>query len=236
MNIRYGDSTAGACAALAAIAALHYREATGEGQFVDVSAVEALSSMVGDSLLAYALTGEVPRSDGNADPDMAPHGAYPCRDAEWISIAVANDDEWRALCAVLPAPELAADPRFATQPERLGNRHALDEELGACTRPHGSAELAERLRAAGVPAFRSASSLDLVSDAYLWGRGGYRMVSDHRHGTRPIIGPSWRITPDEAAIATGAPLLGEHNDYVYRDILGLSAETLDEFIARKIVE
>ena len=61
------------------------------------------------------------------------------------------------------------------------------------------------------------------------------MVTDHRNGSRPIIGPSWRITPDPAAIERGAPLLGEHNDYVYREILGLPKEQLDDLIARKIV-
>ncbi|MDE2302861.1 MAG: CoA transferase [Sphingomonadales bacterium] len=234
MNIRYGDSTAGAAAALAAIAALHHREATGEGQFVDVSAVEALSAMVGDSLTAFALTGEVPRAMGNADPDMAPHGAYRCRGEEWISIAVADDGEFAGLCAVLPT--LADDPRFATHASRLAHRTALDAALDEATRAHGSAELAEMLRGKGVPAFRSMSSLDLAGDGFLWESGGFRMVSDHRHGTRPIIGPSWRMSPDEARIERGAPLLGEDNTYVYRGILGLGQAELDELIARKIVD
>ena len=62
------------------------------------------------------------------------------------------------------------------------------------------------------------------------------MVSDHRRGTRPMIGPAWRMTPDAARIETGAPLLGEHNDYVYREILGLQPEQLDDLIARKVIE
>ena len=115
MNIRYGDSTAGAYAALACVAALHHRERTGEGQFIDLSAVEAMTMLVGDSLFAYAVTGDVPRADGNFHPEMCPHGAYPCRDGEWISIAVDGEEEWRALCRVLGADVLAVDPalRFA---------------------------------------------------------------------------------------------------------------------------
>jgi crotonobetainyl-CoA:carnitine CoA-transferase CaiB-like acyl-CoA transferase len=80
------------------------------------------------------------------------------------------------------------------------------------------------------------SSIDLCSDDYLWGRNAYRMVSDHRSGSRPIIGPSWRITPDGPKVERGAPLLGEHNAYVYREILGLPQERLDDLIARKIVD
>jgi crotonobetainyl-CoA:carnitine CoA-transferase CaiB-like acyl-CoA transferase len=236
MNIRYGDSTAGACAALAAIAALHHRERTGEGQFIDLSAVETMTSLVGDSLFAYSVTGEVPQSDGNFHPEMCPHGAYPCADGEWLSIAVANDEEWQALCRVLGAEALAGDPRFASLRDRLENRHALDGILAELTGSQNAVTLGENLRNAGIPAFRSASSLDLCGDDYLWSRGSFRMVSDHKSGTRPIIGPSWRMTPDEARIERGAPLLGEHNDYVYREILGLTAEQVDNLTLRKVID
>lgn len=232
MNIRYGDSTAGACAALACLAALHHRERTGEGQFIDLSAVETMTSLVGDSLYAWSVTGEVPAADGNFHPEMCPHGAYPCADGEWLSIAVAEDAEWQALCAVIGADAA----RYPTLADRLAERHALDAELGALTIGHNALELAEKLRASGVPAFRSASSLDLCSDDHLWASGGYRMVSDHKNGSRPIIGPSWRMTPDEAAIERGAPLLGEHNDYVYREVLGLPQDRMDDLIARKVID
>ena len=242
MNIRYGDSTAGASAALACIAALHHRERTGEGQFIDVSAVEAMTALVGDSLFAYALTGEVPHADGNFHPEMCPHGAYRCANGEWISIAVADDDEWRGLSEVLlaaapaQAAALAGDPRFATLAMRLANRHALDAEIGALTRLHVAADLADALRQAGVPATKSNSSLDLCADEFLWAREAYRMVSDHRRGTRPIIGPSWRMAPNAAKVERGAPLLGQDNEYVYCEILGLTRGELDDLIARKVVD
>jgi crotonobetainyl-CoA:carnitine CoA-transferase CaiB-like acyl-CoA transferase len=236
MNIRYGDSTAGASAALAAIAALHHRERTGEGQFVDLSAVEAMTSLVGDSLFAYSVTGEVPQSDGNYHPEMAPHGAYPCTGTDWISIAVADDDEWRALCSALAADGLAANPDYATTQLRIANRLALDAQLAECTRNQDAVELADRLRKAGVPAFKSMSSIDLCSDEYLWNRQGFRMVDHPHNGPRPIIGPSWRMEPDMAKVERGAPVLGEHNDYVYREVLGLSQERLDDLIARKVID
>lgn len=236
MNIRYGDSTAGALAALACVAALHHRESTGEGQFIDLSAVEAMTSLVGDSLFAASVTGDVPKADGNYHPEMAPHGFYPCGENGWTSIAAANQTEWRALCGALEAPALATDTRFKTLADRLTNRAALDAELSALTRPHDAPDLAERLRNAGVPAFKTMSSLDLCSDGFLWGRGAFRMVSDHRSGTRPIIGPSWRISPDGPQIGRGAPLLGEHNGYVYRELLGLSESEMDNLIARKVID
>jgi len=236
MNIRYGDSTSGACAALACIAALHHRERTGEGQFIDLSAVESMTSLVGDSLFAYSVTGQVPQSDGNFHPEICPHGAYPCQMTGWVSIAAATEEHWQALCRVLAADDLAADPRFATLALRLENRRALDAEIAELTAHQDAADLADQLRQAGVPAFKSMSSIDLCSDDYLWGRQAYRMVTDHRSGSRPIIGPSWRISPDGPNVARGAPLLGEHNDYVYRELLGLPQEQLDDLIARKVVD
>ncbi|MFT3966608.1 MAG: CaiB/BaiF CoA-transferase family protein [Sphingobium sp.] len=236
MNIRYGDSTAGACAALAVLAALHHRERTGEGQYIDLSAVETMTSLIGDSLFAWSVTGEVPVADGNFHPDLAPHGAYPCADGGWISIAVDGDAEWRALAETLGDASLAKVTGFATHSDRIANRAALDAALAERTRGQDAGALAERLRQAGVPAFRSQSSLDLCADDYLWAREGYRMVSDHRTGSRPIIGPSWRMTPDAAKVERGAPLLGEHNDYVYRELLGLSEAELADLIARKVVD
>jgi len=236
MNMRHGDSTAGACAALACIAALHHRERTGEGQFIDLSAVETMTSLVGDSLFAYAVTGEVPEPDGNFHPEMCPHAAYPCTGVDWIAIPVADEAQWRALCDVLGQDALADDPRFATLADRLAHRHELDALIAAATRAEDAAALADRLRHAGVPAFKSMNSIDLCGDGFLWGRNGFRMVSDHKNGTRPIIGPSWRITPEGPDVQRGAPLLGEHNDYVYREILGLPQERLDDLIARKVVD
>ncbi|CAN7202799.1 CoA transferase [Phenylobacterium sp. LjRoot225] len=235
-NIRYGDTTMGAAAAFAAIAALMHREKTGEGQFVDVSAVECVSSMVGDSLFEYSLTGQSPRADGNRHADMAPHGCYPCAGEDWISLAVASDDEWRALCATLGDAGLAGDARFAALAGRQANLAALDARLAELTAPQDAAELAERLRSAGVGAFKSLNSLDLVSDEALWRREFFRLVSDHKNGSRPVLGAPWRMSRTQATITRGAPKLGEHNAYVYGEILGMPQDKLDQLIAAKVVD
>ncbi len=236
MNIRYGDATVGAAAAFAAIAALHHREHTGEGQFVDVSAVETMSTLIGDSLFAFNLTGESPQPDGNFHPDLAPHGAYPCQSNGWIAIACGSNGEFHALAAELSGTGLAEDPRFATRDARVANRQSLDDILSKLTLTHDANELGKRLRAAGVAAYPSASSLALVSDDLLWERQAYRMVRNGNGETRPVVGPSWRMAPDEAAIERGAPLLGEHNDYVYRELLGLSQEEMEGLVGRGVVD
>jgi crotonobetainyl-CoA:carnitine CoA-transferase CaiB-like acyl-CoA transferase len=191
-SMRYGDSTVGAAAAFAAIAALMHRDLTGQGQFVDVSAVEVLTSMIGDSVLRQTMTGERLGPDDNQNPDMSPHGCYPCAGGDWITIAVADDAERVALR------------------ETLG-----DGDLADLTLPHDAAELAQRLRGAGVAATKCATSLDVIADQSLWARGAYLFVSDHVEGRRPVLGPSWRMANNPARIQRGAPDLGEHNDYVF---------------------
>ncbi|OBF94540.1 CoA-transferase [Mycobacterium sp. 852002-51152_SCH6134967] len=221
-SMRYGDSTVGAAAALAAVAALLHRERTRQGQFVDVSAVEVLSSMVADCLFEQNLTDRLLGPDGNRHPDMAPHGCYPCVGADWIAVAVTDDDAWHRLCEVLGADELAA--RYPTMAARQRDAEVLDAHLIALTRGHEAGGLAERLRCAGVPATRSATATEVIGDELLWDRGTYRFVSDRVEGQRPVLGPSWLMTRP-AHIERGAPNLGEHNDYVLGDILGQEVRT-----------
>jgi crotonobetainyl-CoA:carnitine CoA-transferase CaiB-like acyl-CoA transferase len=219
-SMRYGDSTVGAAAAYAAVVALLHRELSGAGQFVDVSAVETLSSMIGDCLLEQSLTGRPLGPSGNTHPDMCPHGCYPCADGTWIAVAVATDAEWRRLCEALGAAALADQPRYATGDARHRHAEALDADLERLTRGHDAERLAERLRAAGVPAAKSATSVDVIADQRLWDRELYRFVTDHREGQRPVLGPSWRMARRPARIARGAPDLGEDTDYVLHEILG----------------
>ncbi|OBF67951.1 CoA-transferase [Mycobacterium sp. 852002-51971_SCH5477799-a] len=219
-SMRYGDSTVGAAAAYAAVVALLHRELSGAGQFVDVSAVETLSSMIGDCLLEQALTGRPLGPSGNGHPDMCPHGCYPCADGAWITVAVADDAEWRGLCETLGAATLADEPRYATDAARHRHAEALDADLARLTRARDAGRLAERLRAAGVPAAKSATSVDVLADQRLWDRELYRFVTDHREGQRPVLGPSWRMVRRPARIERGAPDLGEHTDYVLHELLG----------------
>jgi crotonobetainyl-CoA:carnitine CoA-transferase CaiB-like acyl-CoA transferase len=222
-SMRYGDSTVGAAAAFAAVAALLHRDLTGEGQFVDVSAVETLSSMIGDCLLAQEIIGTPLLPDGNRHADMAPHNCYPCTGGDWISIAVADDSQWRQLCHVLDAGALIDDERYTTLADRLTHTEQLDLDLAGVTRRHDARELAGRLQAAGVSAAKSATTLDIISDPLLWERGLYRFVSDHREGQRPVLAAPWRMSVAPAEITRGAPDLGEHDDYVLNEILGSRA-------------
>ncbi len=233
LNQRYGDSSYGTAAAYAAVVALHHRRLTGKGQFIDVSAVESLAAMLGDCFMDYFVTGEVPARPGTRHPELVPHGLYPCADEEWISIAIQSDEEWRALCEAMEQPSLAA--RYADASARRLNVLALDAELAAWTRSRGARELAGELQRRGVAAFKSLNSIDLVSDETLWQREFYSHVTDHKERSIPIVGAPWRMSATAHSIGRAAPNLGEQNDYVLGELLGLSAEERQRLVAEKVI-
>ena len=233
LNQRYGDSSYGTAAAYAAVVALLHRRRTGEGQFVDVSAVESLTAMLGDSFMEYFVTGQVPERQGARHPEMAPHGLYPCADEEWISIAVQADEEWRALCEVMNEPRLAA--RYPDLRSRRAHMRELDENLAAWTRTRSARQLSEELQRRGVAAFKSLNSIDLVSDETLWLREFYSHVTDRAQRSIPIVGAPWRMSITPPSMGRAAPHLGEQNDYVLGELLGLSAEQRQRLAAQKVI-
>ena len=220
MNVRYADSTFGTAAAFATVAALYHRKRTGEGQFIDVSAVETMTSMIGDALMKTTLNGEIQACDGNRHTEMAPHGVYPCQNDEWLALAV-NDEQWPAFCRAIGQPELAEDPRFATRQDRKANEVELEDIVSQWSQKLDATAAAATLQSAGIAACKSFASVDLISDHHLWGREFYPEVSTSDGDSRPIVGPGWKMSRS-AEISTGAPRLGEHNAYVFGEVLGLS--------------
>jgi crotonobetainyl-CoA:carnitine CoA-transferase CaiB-like acyl-CoA transferase len=235
LNIRYGDSTFGTCAAFAALVALNHRRRTGQGQYIDVSAVESIASMLGDVFVDHAITGIVPSRDGNRHAELAPHGCYPCAEHDWISIAVRTDSEWRALCAHMTQPALAQDPRFNGLRARQLHAVELDRLLETWTRTQDARELSAALRARGVAAFKSLNSVDLVADEQLWRHGFYQTVTDSAGQSSTTTGAPWRLSLTPAGVSRAAPRLGEHNDYVLGELLGLSASERERLRDEKIV-
>jgi crotonobetainyl-CoA:carnitine CoA-transferase CaiB-like acyl-CoA transferase len=145
------DIGTGVWAALGVLAALYERERTGTGRTLELSLYETALSLLAYQLVGYLGTGFVPGREGSAFPQIAPYQAFPTRDGELMVVA-ANDRLFGALCGVLGLPELAGDPRFRTNPDRVANRVELLALLEARTRERESAELLEALVAAGVPA------------------------------------------------------------------------------------
>jgi benzylsuccinate CoA-transferase BbsF subunit len=213
-------------AAFAIIAALYHRAETGEGQFIDFSQAEGVSSLLGEVLLDYEMNGRSPGRMGNADPLIAPHNAYPCWGIDrWVAIAVETDEEFRALAEVIGRPELADDPRFADAPSRKRNEAELDAIISEWTRSCDRDLAARMLWEAGVPAAPTRKGEDLFYDVHLRARGAFVEIDHPEVGHRELVGLPWKMSDFEPAVRY-APLLGEHNRQVFGGLLGMDEQEI----------
>jgi benzylsuccinate CoA-transferase BbsF subunit len=229
------DLRVGTTSAFAILAALYHRARTGQGQYIDLSSTEAISAMIGDTFLEHAMNSRSPGRAANRDRSMAPHNCYPCAgDDTWVTIAVATDDEWRALCAVIADPRLE-DERFADGYGRWLNQDELDQIIGQWTASRSPQEITETLQAAGVAAMPAHDGHSLVEDPQLRERGLMQWVEHPLSGKRLMAGPPWRFSKTPASIRQPAPLLGQHNHYVLNELLGMSEEEIQRLVDEEVV-
>lgn len=230
------DLRVGTAAAFAVLAALAHRQRTGEGQDIDLSSTEVMSAMMGHVFLDHQLTGRLPERLGNRDECMAPHGCYRCRGegewGEWVTIAVESADEWAALRSLLADPELDG-PDFATADARKGSEDRLDERIERWTRTRKVDEVVATLQAAGVAAARLHNGASLAKDPHVRARGVFVTVEHPLVGKLEVVRPPWRM--QGVGVAGPAPLLGQHNDRVLRQMLGLDAAEIERLAEAEIV-
>ena len=229
-EIPYVDYTAGEHTVFAVMTALMHRLRTGEGQFIDVSQAQAASSTIPEALLDYSANGRLPTRTGNADSQMSPHGCYPCRGNDrWIVIAVATDEEWRALCHTLDRQDWFDDPRLLDALGRLENRPVLDELVAGATAAWDAHQLMHALQSNGVAAGAVLDSKDLLFDPHLRERGFYEVVRHHPSTGMPPLpyaGRPWQFSKTPAVKPKAGPIIGEHNTYVLSELLGMTIEEL----------
>ena len=236
LQAAWSDTVAALCAALGVVAALRHRNRTGCGQYVEAAHLEGTAALLGVPMLQYQMTGNVPTPLGNDDPDFAPHNNYPCAGEDaWVSIAVGADAEWRALVDVLGREELNTDPRFSDSASRWRNRRALDVIVAEWTRSRTPEEATHLLQSAGVAAMPVMNIADQFADPHLNARDTYVEI-DHPHvGAEMLYGVPWRFSDTPGSVRTPAPLLGQHNDYVLSEVLGLDTDRIGELVDKQVV-
>ena len=235
----YTDFLATWTALVSVMAALLHRAKTGRGTWVDLAMYQNGAAFVGEGLLAYSLNGERVRRMGNRHPAMAPHGCYPCTgEDQWVTIAVRDDEDWRAFCGAIGAPELAGDARYATARGRLEGQDALDIIVAEWTGQRTSYQVMEILQGAGVPAGSVLTAGQALADPHFHQRGFFEKAT-HPTGTgletKEYIGRGWKFSGSRAVIGGPAPLLGEANDYALRSLLGLSAERVEALAEQEVI-
>lgn len=230
----YMDHTGAYYMAMAILLALLHRRRTGEGQWVDLSCTEAGLTLHGPALLDYAVNGRPmrrpgrPHSNRSEWPPMAPHGIYPSRGEDrWVAIACRDDRDWKALAGEIGDP-WAAEEDLRRLERRLARQDELDERLGAWTRAREDREVAAALQRAGVPAAavaRPEERIDHCPNTRAWGL--WPTVRHAKMGEVRVDGLPVHLSRTDWRIERGAPCLGEHNERVYGELLGLSREEIE---------
>jgi benzylsuccinate CoA-transferase BbsF subunit len=231
-----GDPNAAIHGALAMLAALYHHERTGEGQFIELSQIEAITHLQGEAASEYSLNGRVMGPQGNQHRRMAPHGIYPCSGQDqWVSIAVDSETTWRNLCELMGKAGLADDERFLSAELRLRHRAVLDDVVSKWTRQYSKYELTTRLQAAGVAAAPVLSRQEKFSDPQLKARHDFVKVVHPVLGEESLDANPWRLSATPPEVFRPAPLVGEHNEYVYGELLNMSSAEISRLKQEEII-
>ncbi|HJN52560.1 MAG TPA: CoA transferase [Pseudomonadales bacterium] len=221
--------------AYAIVAAIFHRVETGEGQFIDYSQCEGVSALIGEQLLGYEMTAEIPTRHGNAHPDYAPHNVYRAWGADrWLALEIHSDEEFSILAQVIGQPDLANDPRFTGAAARKENESELDTIIESWTRQRDRDWIVNSLNDAGLAAAPSREARDLFADAHLRQRGAFIKCDHPQLGELELIRVPW-IMSDQPMPQLHAPLLGEHNEYVLGDLLKLDSTEIAELKQKGII-
>jgi len=234
----YADPVSGLYGALAVLAALDFRDRTGRGQYIDLSEYEAVGTLIGPALLdVFTNDAEVLPKGNRSDTIMAaPYGCYPCLGTErWCVIGVFNEVEWEALCQVLGQPAWTKEEKFSTLPRRKKRAEELDILLREWTSKRSPEELVVLLQKAGVPAGVVQNAEDLANDPQLLEREFFVHLKHPTLGDTISDGSPIRFGHDYAKDWKASPLMGEHNEYVFRNLLGLSESEFLAYVDKGVI-
>jgi crotonobetainyl-CoA:carnitine CoA-transferase CaiB-like acyl-CoA transferase len=238
LGYAYADIIAGLHAAFAVLASLEYRDRTGQGQYIDLSEYEAISTLMGPSLLDTLLNNKEILPEGNS-PDhivAAPYGCYKCSGEDrWCVIAVANEEEWQSLCRVLGHPEWMKEDRFTTSAKRTGNRKELDELLTKWTIQHTAEEVVSLLQEAGLSSGVVQNAEDLSKDPQLMARKFFVQLEHPSLGKTVSDSSPVRFEEDFTVGWKAAPQLGEDNQYIFLELLGLTESELLSYTEKGVI-
>ncbi len=224
------DITTGMFTAYAIAAALRARELTGRGQRVDLSLLETTMAWLANIGSIYLIGGQEPRRLGNTHSGIAPYTVYSARD-RYFALAVGNQLQWEAFCTAIGRLDLAEDPRFRTNGDRVTHKEALNAELGAVFATRDAADWVELLRPAGIPC----ALIKKVSEAFESPQAQARqMVHDVEHPTAGLIklaGFPYKFSDTPASIRRPPPTLGQHTKEVLVDLLGFTEAEVEAGLA-----
>lgn len=234
VGVAVSDLTTGMYAAIAILAALHHRTATGQGQHIDMALLDTQVGWLANQAMNYLVGGRVPQRTGAQHPNLVPYQPFPTSDG-FVIIAVGNDGQFRRLCEVLGCAELATDARFATNPDRILNRRPLVAALEKITPSRDSAAWMQALNAANVPCGPINTIAEVFEDPQVRHRG-MKIELDHALGVKvPGIASPMKFSATPVEYHKAPPLLGEDTESVLHRILGRSTAEIAGLRDKKVI-
>jgi benzylsuccinate CoA-transferase BbsF subunit len=207
----------------ALLAALDYRKRTGKGQYLDHSQLEAGVHFLAPAILQYTANKTTMTQAGNRETCAAPHRCYRCKGEDrWCAISVYTDDEWRAFCQVLGNPLWAQDSVFSTLMGRKENEEKLDSLVEEWTLQFSPEDVAEMMQNAGIAAGIVSNGKDLANNPQLIARNYFQKLNHTEIGPATFSNPPFKLSESSVEVRKAAPCLGEHTEYICRELLGLS--------------
>ncbi|MFN0148270.1 MAG: CaiB/BaiF CoA transferase family protein [Dehalococcoidia bacterium] len=220
----YADPVTGNHGAVAVMAGLLARRRSHEGQWIDMSLLEAVTPFFAQPFLEYRVTGKVPVPLGNRSAVFAPQGLYQSAGTDcWLALTVREEREWQALCGVIGRPELASDPGLASVAGRRKRHDEIDAAIGEWAIAFDHIAASNMLQAAGIAAAPVMPNWEIVSDNHLNKRDFFVRVSHPEAGTHWWPGWPWRFEKTPGRVSRAAPMFAEHNQAVFGDLLGMPA-------------
>ena len=234
VGISIGDSLAATFACIGALSALHLRERTGRGQVVDSAIYEAVLGMMESLITDYDQTGFIRERTGAILPNVAPSNVYPASDG-LVLIAANQDTVFRRLCAAMGQATLADDARYASHQSRGAHQQELDERVARWTASRTTATVLALMEQHGVPAGQIYRAPEMLEDPHFIEREAIVRVPHPQFGTLRMQNVIPKLSETPGRIRTPSPALGEHNDEIYLDFLGLSRERYEQLKTARVI-
>lgn len=234
VGISIGDALAANFACIGALSALHYRERTGRGQVVDSAIYEAVLAMMESLITEYDQTGQIRERAGAILPNVAPSNIYPTRDG-LVLIAANQDTVFRRLCEALDQAQLASDPRYASHQSRGANQKELDELIARWAAGRTTQAILERMERHGVPAGKIYRAPEMLEDPHFAARESIVSVPHPDFGRIRMQNVAPRLSESPGRIRAPSPALGQHNDEIYLEFLGMPRERFERLKASRVI-
>ena len=233
----YTDAVAPRMLSSIMMAALDHRRRTGQGQFIDAGQMEMVLPFLAPQMIDFNINGRVATRNGNLSDTATPHGAYPCAgEDQWCAIAVESEEQWGGFKKVLGDPDWAQDSRFDTVEGRLEHHVEMDRNIAEWTSDLPPREVMRLMQLEGVPSGMVQRSSDLMQDPQLTHRRLFRDLDHPETGVTPYTGHLFSIRGYDSGPRFAAPMLGQHNEQVLKEILGISDDEIAEAIIAGALE